>query len=395
MSIRKVQTKNGPKWEAYFWVSGKGSKRIRRRFDRKIDAQEFEKDFWERQKELQESNSTISNPEELTFANEAEVWLEASEARFSAGHVKRAKGILKQILPELGKLTIDKFGPTFLASFQKEQLRRGLKNGTVNRYTEVITAIINHSYQHRRISFNPTVGFKKLPSSTQEMKFWERSEAESFLDFANKRHPKGSDSRWVYVVYLLALSTGLRAGEIWGLKVCDLVEDGQTLFIRRQFSLVTKKFELPKGKKSSKRGRTSRHVPCPPNLRQELQDLAKRDGLGKDDLFFRGQTGKPLNHTSFANRFKRDQKLWEGEQIRFHDLRHTAITLFISEGVDLRTVQAIAGHEDISTTMGYTHLIGDNIRRVAGLFSIGENKKEVGVFKFDGGKQCFLRNLPR
>jgi site-specific recombinase XerD len=69
-------------------------------------------------------------------------------------------------------------------------------------------------------------------------------------------------------------------------------------------------------------------------------------------------------------RFKKDLELWGGKPIRFHDLRHTAATLLISSGIDLKTVQEICGHEDITTTMRYTHLIADNIKKVADLFSI-------------------------
>ena len=62
--------------------------------------------------------------------------------------------------------------------------------------------------------------------------------------------------------------------------------------------------------------------------------------------------------------------LWGGRRIRFHDLRHTATTLMIGNGVDLKTVKEICGHKDIATTMGYTHLLGDNLKNVARSFSI-------------------------
>jgi site-specific recombinase XerD len=51
-------------------------------------------------------------------------------------------------------------------------------------------------------------------------------------------------------------------------------------------------------------------------------------------------------------------------------LRHTAITLLIAAGIDLKTVQEIAGHKDIKTTMGYTHLLAERIKHVAQNFSI-------------------------
>ncbi len=371
MSVQKVKTKIGDKWEVCFWIGGRGSSRIRRRFDRKVDAQNFFDTFTKKQNELFDNRSAIDNPEDVTFEKEAIFWLSNSQMRFTSSHNKRVTGILNVLLPEMGKITIDKIGPTFLTSFQQKMLDKGLKGASVNRYTEVITAIINHSYRHRRIAYNPTMGFKKFPPSNIEMKFWEKHEAASFLNFANLKYPNDSEYRWVYIVYLLALNTALRAGEIWGLKVCDLVEDGKTLFIRRQYNRVTKSFDLLKGKKNSKKGKSSRHVPCNTALRTELKLLIQKARLNSDQTFFRGKTGNPFCHDAFSERFERDQKQWGGKMIRFHDMRHTAITLLISLGVDLKTVQEICGHEDISTTMGYTHLIGESIKRVADVFSIG------------------------
>lgn len=379
MSIKKIKTPDGiEKWEVYFSLEGRGSQRIRRRFDRKIDAQHFLLDFKKRQEEMYRLNPEMSNPDEVTFDREFEFWQNNAETRFSAGHMKRVKGIMKIMLPRMGKMTLNKFTPTFLYSYQQELMQKGYSKNTVNRFTEVITAIINHSYRNQRIPYNPSVGFKKFPTSNIEMSFWKRSEAISFLEFASSEYPKGSKNRWAYVVYLLAVNTALRAGEIWGLKVCDIVEDGKTLFIRRQFNRVTKDFDLIKGKRNTKNGKTYRHVPCNKELLSELEAIIENEKLGPEDTIFRTSSGRPVCHDHFSDRFARDLKKWGGKEIRFHDLRHTAATLLIASGIDLKTVQEICGHENILTTMNYAHLIADNIKRVADLFSIApEEKKKV------------------
>lgn len=377
MSIKKVKTNEGvEKWEVYFSIDGRGSQRIRRRFDRKIDAQHFLDDFKKRQSEMFKLNPEQSNPNEITFEREYNFWLDHAQTRFSAGHLKRVKGIMKMLLPRMGKMTLNKFTPTFLSSFQQELLGKGYSKNSINRFTEVITAVINHSFKQQRIPHNPTTGFKKFPLSNIEMNFWKQSEAISFLDFANKEYPKGSKNRWVYVAYLLALNTALRAGEIWGLKVCDIVEDGKTLFIRRQYNRVTKSFDLIKGKRNTKSGKTFRHVPCNKDLLGELQGLIKQGKLEEESTVFKTSNGNPICHDHFAKRFADDLKKWNGKEIRFHDLRHTATTLLIASGVDLRTVQEICGHENILTTMNYAHLIADNIKKVADIFAITPPQKE-------------------
>lgn len=95
--------------------------------------------------------------------------------------------------------------------------------------------------------------------------------------------------------------------------------------------------------------------------------------LTKNDLFFVIEEGNPIGHENFQRRIQKDLELWAGSPIRFHDLHHTATTLFISAGIDLKTVQEICGHEDITTTMNCTHLLTDNIKKVADTFSITGN----------------------
>ena len=70
-------------------------------------------------------------------------------------------------------------------------------------------------------------------------------------------------------------------------------------------------------------------------------------------------------HTSFAARFERLIRDWGGKRIRFHDLRHTAITLWVHSGVNLKVIQDMAGHESITTTMGYVHMIGGSVNKVS------------------------------
>jgi integrase len=374
VSIKKKVLKSGEvRWEVRVWTNGRGSKRLARWFDKKVDADNYLHDLKQRSDSIKKSSTGIANFEETTFAQEAQAWIEDGKFRFSASHLKRSEGILKEFLPKIGRLTPEKFTPVFLSLLQRQMKADGAKNLTVNRKTEVITAVLNFAVKQRRIPYNPASGFRKLPSDQAEMQFWDRVEAESFLEFVSGKYPAGSSERWIYVSYLLALNTGLRAGEVWGLQPRDIVDDGEMLFIRRQFDRVTKAFGPPKGKKS-------RHVPCHSELCEELKMLIAARKTRLDQTIFHGKEGLPINHDSFGDRrFDKDVRLWGGRRIRFHDLRHTATTLMIGGGVDLKTVKEICGHKDIATTMGYTHLLGDNLRQVARSFSIKPSRSESGL----------------
>lgn len=136
------------------------------------------------------------------------------------------------------------------------------------------------------------------------------------------------------------------------------------LHIQRQFNTVIRDFGPVKGKKP-------RYVPCNSILRDELKRLIQKDRLSHDQTFFHTETGTPIDHDNFTDRyFEKDVAGAGVKRIRFHDLRHTGTTLMIAGGLDVKTVKEICGHIDISTTMRYVHLLGDSIRNVARTYSV-------------------------
>lgn len=366
MSIKKIIASDGQsKWEVRLHENGRGSKRIKRVFDKKIEAEKF---IFEFKKEIE---SKLQNPfKDCTFENrffqeEAEYWLNDGELRFSKGHIIRSKGVLKELYPKFGRLTLDRFTPEFLSKYQQSEKAKRLSNSTVNRKCEIIVAILNCSTKHRRIPFNPAKGFSKLRKESGEMSFWSENEALDFLSKVDESYPIQSEKRWVYIAYLLALNSGLRAGEIWGLKPMDISQDGKSLWIRRQFNRVTLDFGPTKGKKA-------RHVPCPQILLDELRRWIGKKGRLPNDPIFQNEQGRPICHDNFSDRqFSKDIKIWGGRKIRFHDLRHTATTLMISQGIDIKTVKEVCGHADISTTMNYVHLVAGSVEKLSEIFVIG------------------------
>ena len=364
MTVRRVRVSTGElKWEVRFHVNGRGSPRLRRRFDRKVDADEF---LMRELNQLRDRSALGigASTRDATFSGEAELWLAAKAATFSPSHLKRARGILAELEPRYGHLKATRFGPAVLAQIVTDQRDSGRSNATINRKIEVVRAILNHSQVSRRISVNPTVGYKKLPNDGREIDFWEVKEAATFLRFADEKYPLGSPDRWVYTVYFLALNTGMRAGEIWGLQVGD-IQRPELILVERQFDRVSKTFRPTKGKKA-------RFVPCNSPLQAELARHVATNRLRSGDTIFRSELGMPICHEVFiASRFKGDVAGAGVRAIRFHDLRHTAITHMIDHRLDIKTVQSIAGHKDIGTTMRYVHLVGDRVKQASRTFCIG------------------------
>lgn len=383
---RKVIRKDGNVvWEAYVREGGRGSKEIRRRFSTCKEAQAFVDEFKYEKKELRQGFLKVGSFSTTTFREESERWLENLRLRSSPSHFRRCSDMIKDFNATYGNFELNQITSEFLASLQAKlksrpgkQPKTTLSNSSVNRYTEAICAVLNFSTSQKRIPYSPAAGFKKLPKRATEMLFWDEREARDFLAWASKKYTwktnKSRLARKYYIVYLMALNTGMRAGEIWGLKPRDLSfnadGDGDTIFVRRQLNRLSREFAPLKGGVGGGKDK-SRHVPCPKELRRELEAMLQYNGTGPDEPVFQNMfDGGPMDHDNFARRFWNDLEKWGGRRIRFHDLRHTAATLMLSKGVDVKTVSAILGHEDIGTTMIYVHLLGDRIKQVSRSFVI-------------------------
>ena len=366
-AVRKVSTQEPGvfKWEVSFHLDGRSSKRIRRRFDRRSDAETFLENFKKEQNHQKSMGTSSADFETTTFGKEGESWLERSKLTMSPSSYARVQGILqKEILPEYGNVVALKLTVARITDLQHRLLRRGKAPRTVNREIGVIKAILNFSARHQRLPYNPSLHVRPLKATKTDMMFWEPEEARIFLRFADEKYPTDSPRRWIYVVYLMALNTGMRSGEIWGLQPQDLQKNRDLIHVVRQFDYYVRELRPCKG-------RTERYVPCHSTLRKELENLVKARKLSRDSLFFVGQFGNPIEDHSFKRHFfRKDLKESGAREIRFHDLRHTAATLMIAGGVDLPTVQSILDHKHITTTMHYVHLLGDSVQRVAGRFSV-------------------------
>jgi integrase len=164
----------------------------------------------------------------------------------------------------------------------------------------------------------------------------------------------------------VAVTTGLRRGELLGLRWTDLELDGvATLRVGRQLQRMRDgsglKFVAPKGGK----GRTLR-LPASTvealkvHRARQAEEKLKAGPLYRDGgLVFASEIGTPLEPSNIDRRSFKPLLTRAGlPDIRFHDLRHTCATMLLSEGVNPKFVQELLGHADIKLTLGtYSHFL--------------------------------------
>lgn len=176
------------------------------------------------------------------------------------------------------------------------------------------------------------------------------------------------------MLFLVALSTGLRLGEILGLKWCDIDFNSGNLTVNRTLQRVTEISrdgnreskvieQLPKTKNSI------RTVPIPKNILSKLKDhkleqSKNRLKLGElyfnNDYVFCNNLGYPIDDKRPARNLKSILTKINIDPIKFHGLRHTYATRLFEANVPPKTVQVLMGHYDISITLDiYTHVMED------------------------------------
>lgn len=169
------------------------------------------------------------------------------------------------------------------------------------------------------------------------------------------------DKLW-YDFFYTELTTGLRRGEICGLKWEDFDEQGDRLKIQRTVTRQ-KGGGLSMGETKTETG--TRTIILPPSTAELLK---KRKENAVSEWIFPNfyEPQKPINPNHAYSRLKILLKQAELPSVRFHDLRHTFATHALAGGVDAKTLSGILGHTNASFTLDtYTHVTKDMQRGAA------------------------------
>jgi integrase len=291
----------------------------------------------------------------LTVGEYLDSWLSDSvRGTVRPSTFERHEGIIRlHIKPSLGRVGLKKLTPAHVRGLHREKLDAGLAPATVRKI---------HSTLHKALSQAVSDGIVprnaadvKAPRPTpEEMQPLSEAEARAFLDTArgDRFEP----------LYMLAISTGLRRGELLGLRWKDVDLERGTLRVGR--ALVREAGRHVLGETKTRRGR--RQINLTPravstlkaHCKKQLEEKIKLTGLHRDHgLIFATRVGTPINPENLVNRsFKPLLERASLPEIRFHDLRHACATLLLGRGVHPKLVQELLGHATIAMTLDtYSH----------------------------------------
>ncbi|MCM1062799.1 MAG: site-specific integrase [Eubacterium sp.] len=280
--------------------------------------------------------------------------------------------VKNQIKPYLGERPLSALTTNEIQKFYNTIKKNGRVNSSkkygnqladsmVRKIHLILHESLDMAVQQRLLVSNPTNGTTIPKNNYKEKQILNDEQLDRFMEIIK------SDEKW-YDFFYTEITTGLRKGEICGLKWEDFDESSGKLKIKRSIGRL-KNGELPVGDTKTETG--MREIILPPST-TEL--LAKRKEKSNSDWIFHNfhKLEEPMNPDSAYKHLKILLKRAELPLIRFHDLRHTFATHAIAGGVDAKTLSGILGHSNASFTLDtYTHTTTDmqkNAAKIVGNF---------------------------
>lgn len=284
--------------------------------------------------------------------------------------MERYEGIYRNYIKDsdIGKIKLSQLNATHLQKFYNKLLDIDDKPiSTVTNLNTRIKPCLSEAERQGLIQKN----YCKLVSlpkdkNKKEIKVLTKNEQDKF-----SKEIEGHD---LEMLYEMALGTGLRIGELLGLKWSDIDFSKKNLTVNRtlqRVSEVTKDGRKPTEliEQEPKTRYSNRTVQIPKTIFIKLHDYKKEQNMQKlkigevyqnNDYVFCNELGIPIDDKKPGRNLKSILKKLDIEPIKFHALRHTYATRLFEAGVSPKTVQALMGHSDIKMTMDiYTHVMED------------------------------------
>ena len=331
-----------------------------------------QKECKEKLKRAIEENAKVDiiKAEQYTVGQWMDVWFEnCAKIKVRPSSHKTYRGYIdNHIKPNIGKIPLNKLSSLDLQKLYKKLLSggrveriesknqpKGLSAKTVRNINQVISSAMDFAIDQKLIATNPTEGCALPKLEHREMKTLSVEQLASFLHEAQESG--------VFELYYIELATGLRRGELLGLKWEDIDLEQGIIHVRRQIARIDGEIvEAPLKTKNSYRS---------VSIGQDAVEILKeQQRQTNSEYVFPSPTGGPISPDSVLKMLHRVLKRAGLPEIRFHDMRPTFATVALQNGVDIKTVSGMLGHYSAGFTLDtYAHVTTAAQRQAANTMS--------------------------
>jgi integrase len=289
-----------------------------------------------------------------------ESWLRAVEHRLRQSTWNRyCELVALHIVPALGQVRLAKLSPQHVQQFYAQKLASDLSPTTVRHMHATLHRALGYAVKQGLVPRNVTDAVEAPRMRHAEMQVLSAVQARAFL--------AASWSERLHALFVLALATGMRQGELLALRWQDVDLVRRTLNVRASLRYQLGKgfkFEEPKTKHGRRTIALAPELVAVLQLHRTNQDQ-ERAALGpiwrNQDLVFASEVGGPIEATNLIRgSFARVLRTSGVPRVRFHDLRHSCATLLLAERVNPKVVSELLGHSSVAITLDiYAHVLPD------------------------------------
>lgn len=340
---------------------------------------------WRHEKNEQRKNGLLIAGSKTQLAIFLEEWLEVKKTSIRPNtYSDYAYTARNHIGPILGKIKLCDLKPNHLQTLYTDELKKGKSARTVIGIHAVIHCALQHALKLGLVSRNVADSVTRPKAPRKEMKVLDQDQALRLIQQA--------DGSRYQLLFWFAVTTGLRLGELFGIKWEDVNWQNRKIQIKRQVQRRKGGLEFCEPKSETGRrvitlGKTTISKLKDYYIVQQKEMIEAGDKWKNNDLIFCTSIGTPLEPANILKALKKCLQDAGLPPIRFHDLRHTAATLMLLEGINPKIVQERLGHSDISLTLNtYSHVLPSMQEEAAEkmdelLTVIPVNLKKVGEMK--------------
>jgi integrase len=330
---------------------------------------------------------TPLDDERQTVGEFLERWLNGKIKLRPGTATRYREYLMLHTVPTLGRLKLKLLTPQHLESLYAARLRSGASSTSVHHQHVVIQEALTSAVRQGLVYRNPAQLVDAPPLA--------RSEIHPLLEDQARMLLASLHGERLYPLYVTALATGMRQGEILALRWRDVDLDGGFLAVRRSVRYVARMgfvFDEPK----TKRGRRTiglSTAACAALEAHRQAQVTEKARLGATweypELVFPTSVGTPIQGSWLLQHLRQCLARADLPRIRFHDLRHTAATILLSHNVNPKVVSEMLGHSSVAITLDiYSHVLPHMQHDAAATMAqalFGESNGEANVVYGEAG----------
>lgn len=303
----------------------------------------------------QQKGVTLRPSDRLTVGTYLTKWVDGVPATVRPSTFAGYRSVLRtHLLPRLGRVALSKLSPADLSGAYSAMLAEGRAPRTVRHAHVVLSRALREAEIAGLVSRNVARLTRPPRVSATEMRTLTSEQARTLL--------RTAEGDRLHALYAVALASGARQGELFGLRWTDVDLERGTIRIARTLSRGVSEWAFTEPKTATSRRTVSVGTAATDALRaHKRRQAAERLRMGEAwqdmGLVFTTEIGTPLSPQNVMRRSFYPLLLRAGvPRVRFHDLRHSAATLLLEAGAHPRVVAERLGHSDPGLTLRvYAH----------------------------------------